>query len=117
MTKPSRNRMYFTAMIFALMWVVIGDLVAMHIHVITGQDLYDCHQPYTKSKKADHKTFKIKTQKSIDFSNMGLAFSEFNSQIDKVYFSLIEVFNVSIKTPFVSSRHLYSCAFRGPPAA
>jgi hypothetical protein len=109
--------MYFAAMIFALMWVVIGDLVEMHIHVIYGQDLYDSHQPYTKSKKADHQAFKVKTQKSLDFAKTGLAFSDFDSKTDKVYFALIDVFNSIIKTPFVSNRHLYTCAFRGPPVA
>ncbi len=80
--KKSRYRLYFTAMIFAFLWVIIGDLVAMHIRVIAGIDLYGCHQPFAKTHK-DQKNFKVKNHKSVDNSKIINSFLS----ADKLLFS------------------------------
>lgn len=62
--KLPKYKLFFGAMIFAFLWVIIGDLVNMHIRVITGDDLYGHHQPYAKSNKTDKKSFKVKDKKA-----------------------------------------------------
>ena len=62
--KLPKYKLFFGAMIFAFLWVIIGDLVNMHIRVITGEDLYGHHQPYAKSNKTDKKAFKVKDKKA-----------------------------------------------------
>ncbi len=50
-------------MIFAFLWVIIGDLVNMHVRVITGKDLYGHHQPFSKTHKSNGKSYKVGSKK------------------------------------------------------
>lgn len=62
----SKNRILFSSlMIFAFMWVVIGDLVAMHINVICEIDIYNQHH-FAKTNKSDKKNYKTKNCKTSD---------------------------------------------------
>ena len=49
-------------MIFAFLWVIIGDLVSMHIRVICDSDIQQ-HQPFSKTQKSDKKSFKVDSKK------------------------------------------------------
>ena len=65
--QSSKSKLFFTIMIFAFLWVIIGDLVAMHIHVIADIDIYN-HSLFAKSNKTDKKCYKNKSNKSSDNS-------------------------------------------------
>ena len=63
MERTTKYRLFLLSMIFAFMWVIIGDLVSMHIQVIYGDDLVE-HQPFTKTDKSDKKSFKVDNKKA-----------------------------------------------------
>ena len=69
MNQPRRYKIFLSVMIFAFLWVIIGDLVNMHVRVFTGKDLYGHHQPFAKAHKHDKNVFKVKTQKSSNNVN------------------------------------------------
>jgi hypothetical protein len=50
-------------MMIAFMWVVIGDLVSIHMELIFGTKNINWHHPFAKTQKSDSKTFKVKTDK------------------------------------------------------
>ena len=52
-------------MLFAFTWVIISDLVGMHINVICNIDIYDNH-PFAKTQKSDKKSSKVKKDKNGD---------------------------------------------------
>ena len=52
-------------MIFAFMWVIIGDLVAMHVNVICDIDIFNQH-PFAKTNKSDEKNYKTNNSKTSD---------------------------------------------------
>ncbi|MBN2669134.1 MAG: hypothetical protein JXR60_07885 [Bacteroidales bacterium] len=111
-----KSKLYFATMIFAFLWVIIGDLVAMHIHVIYGKDLYDCHQPYSKSHKtSDHKDFQIKTQKAEKaFKSLkihALLPNQFSANFQKISY---KVFNDCAQS-FVFQHNIPNPDLRGPP--
>jgi len=62
-----RNILFSAITMFAFLWVIIGDLVAMHINVIYNVDVYNV-QPYAKTKKSDEKCLKLKKGESFDGS-------------------------------------------------
>ncbi len=77
--KSTKNKLFLSIMIFAFLWVIIGDLVNMHVRVITGKDLYGHHQPFSKTHKSNGKTFKVgskKINKTTNNSIVNLFFSE-----------------------------------------
>ena len=65
MERTTKYRLFLSTMIFAFMWVIIGDLVSMHIQVIYGDDIVE-HQPFTKTEKSDKKSFKVDNKKAPD---------------------------------------------------
>jgi hypothetical protein len=67
MNRGPKYRIFFSAMIFAFMWVIIGDLVSMHIKVIYGDDIQK-HQPFSKTDKSGKKDFKVKSTKTSNYS-------------------------------------------------
>ena len=83
MSRAQKYRLYFSAMIFAFLWVIIGDLVNMHIHVITGKDLYGHHHPFAKTQKSEKKSFKVKG-KSGNNNNSNTYALSFNFISEKI---------------------------------
>lgn len=76
----SKRKILLTSIIFfSFLWVVIGDLVAMHINVIYDVDIYEL-QPFAKTQKSDEKTYKITKGKS-DLNGFSIDFvcEEYNS--------------------------------------
>jgi len=67
-SKSIRQKMFFSAMVIAFMWVITGDLVAFHLELIYGKASNNWHQPYAKTHKDDVKVFKVKTQKADNSS-------------------------------------------------
>ena len=65
-------------MIFAFLWVIIGDLVSMHIRAICDNDIQQ-EQPFSKTQKSDKKSYKVdgkKINKVSKSTNSDLFFSE-----------------------------------------
>ena len=63
---PNR-KLFFSIMMAAFMWVVLGDLVSMHIELIFGKNV-NWHHPFAKTQKNDGKTFKVKSEKKAGHS-------------------------------------------------
>lgn len=57
--KPNRTKLFTVLSIIAFTWVILGDLVAMHINVICDINVYS-HQPYAKTQKSNEKCIKAK---------------------------------------------------------
>ena len=66
MKRTTKYRLFLASMVFAFMWVIIGDLVSMHIHIIYNKDIAH-HQPFTKTHKSDKKSFKVDSKKDSGF--------------------------------------------------
>jgi len=71
----------FTAMVVSFLWVIIGDLVSIHLKVYFGDTHSECqHHPFAKTHKSDTKVLKVKDQKSKgDSSANHLVFIESSS--------------------------------------
>lgn len=101
-------------MIFAFLWVIIGDLVSMHIRVLSDDYTHNSHLPYTKVQKTDKKCFKLtKKQKDkqsdLDFDGF---IAEFNSNFTINYLDIFNFFIVDV----IKSNYIFSTNFlRGPP--
>ena len=112
----TRYRLYFAIMIFAFLWVIIGDLVAMHIRVIAGVDLFGCHQPFAKTHK-EQKSFKVKNYKTAGNSNIsGSAFINESRTIVTLFCKGI---NIELNTilDFKIQEYSPQISLRGPPKA
>ena len=100
-------------MIFSFLWVIIGDLVAMHIRVIYGVDIQG-QSPFSKTNKSDKKVYKVSKSKTSDFStDLGTALvSESNKRV-----CFIEGENIIsfLKTDFISSALRNFHLGRAPP--
>jgi hypothetical protein len=109
----SKYRLYFTAMVFAFLWVIIGDLVAMHIRVIAGIDLYGCHQPFAKTHK-EQKNFKVKSHKTIDGSKVFDSFVKTESQ-QGIILQYIIIRNCNCRSAIVLQTRIPDNTLRGSP--
>jgi len=71
--KTSKYKLFLCVMIFSFVWVIIGDLVAMHIKVIHDVDIN--RSPFSKTQKPDSKIYKSQKSKIFDDNTfLGLAF-------------------------------------------
>jgi hypothetical protein len=107
--KSIKNKFFFSVMLFAFSWVIIGDLISFHIEIIYGNKLYDWHQPYTKTQKTDSKTIKVKygkkdnsskslslsfiAAKSLNITNSDFISSVFQIKTEKLTSTIINCFN------------------------
>ncbi len=110
----SKYNTYIGIMIFAFLWVIIGDLVAMHIRVISDNNLNNSHIPYAKVQKVDKKCFKFnKKQKdtlSDDDSNSFILVDNYKKTLKNNNISNFRVAENDINN-FILSNNL----LRGPP--
>ncbi len=112
----SQYRLYFATMIFAFLWVIIGDLVAMHIRVIAGVDLFGCHQPFAKTHK-EQKNFKVKNYKTAGNSNIsGALFNKEGNAVLKPFFKVV-IIKSDITLDFDIQEYSSQITLRGPPKA
>lgn len=84
--KTIKQKLFFSTMVLAFMWVIIGDLVTIHLEVYFGKKINTCwHNPLAKTHKDDNSTFKVKNHKSdsqskhLDFDNETWVLSLFQS--------------------------------------
>lgn len=106
------RKILLSTMIISFMWVIIGDLVNMHMKLIYKKDIYAHNTYYTKSHKSDKKNYKVSSKNlkkiSLDFANSTNLFSNINISYTELLFSEIE--NIKI-----TNLHI-SLLLRGPPA-
>jgi len=115
MKATPKYKLFLSAMIFAFLWVIIGDLVNMHVRVITGKDLYGHHQPFSKTHKPDKKTFKVKGKKSSDNSN-SFDFSFFSEETSSIFnYRKATDFLYWFVPKFIASTNSKSDYGRAPP--
>jgi len=109
-----KRRLFFSIMMATFMWVVLGDLVSMHIELIFGQNI-NWHHPFAKTQKNDGKTFKVKPEKKADHSG-----SQFKALASKQKIKVsstgshyhLFAFELKLKSQkYCSGSHL-----RGPPS-
>jgi len=46
------------------MWVIVGDLVSIHMELIFGTKNINWHHPFAKTQKTDSAAFKVKKDKN-----------------------------------------------------
>ena len=62
--KTIKQKLFFSAMIIAFMWVITGDLVSIHLKVIFGEKIDSSwHHPFAKTHK-DDSTYKVQNHKT-----------------------------------------------------
>ena len=105
----------FTAMVVSFLWVIIGDLVSIHLKVYFGDTHSECqHHPFAKTHKSDTKVLKVKDHKSKEDSS--------TNHSSFIASNLINI-NPLIATAFCDfqfidlsvNRILISVSQRGPP--
>ncbi len=101
-------------MVFAFLWVIIGDLVSMHIRVLSDNHDYNSHIQYTKVQKTDKKCYKL-TKKHKDKQSY-LDFDGFIVE-SNFYFSInyLDIFNFSVVDITLSNYTFSTNLLRGPP--
>jgi len=107
------NKILLSTMIIAFMWVIIGDLVNMHMKLIYKKDLYNHNTYYTKSHKSDKKDYLFGSKilkKTNDFSNTANNSFNFNLSVNYTNLFIAEIVN------FNTNKHYYSHSLRGPPS-
>jgi hypothetical protein len=112
----SKRKILLTSIIFfSFLWVVIGDLVAMHINVIYDVNIYEL-QPFAKTQKSDEKTYKTNKGKT-DSNSFSLDFvcEEYNSYSNLYLESVVIEFNSLDE--FYPSNYTPQLPGRSPPIA
>ncbi len=107
------NKILLSTMIIAFMWVIIGDLVNMHMKLIYKKDLNKHNTYYTKSHKSDKKDylFASKTLKDTnDFGNTANNSFNFNISVNYTNLFFAEIVN------FNKNKLYSSLLLRGPPS-
>ena len=111
--KRALNKILLSTMIIAFMWVIIGDLVNMHMKLIYKKDLTEHNTYYTKSHKSDKKDYLLSgkdIKKLNDFANT--QDNSFNFKTSVSYYTLLIT-----KTVNFNSNNLFtSLLLRGPPS-
>jgi len=64
----SKYNLVLSVMIFSFLWVIIGDLVAMHAKLIYDVDIQD-QSPFAKTQKSDKKVYQVQKNKASDDDN------------------------------------------------
>ena len=105
----------FTAMVVSFLWVIIGDLVSIHLKVYFGDTHSECqHHPFAKTNKNDTKYFKVKDHKSKDDSSLNhLVFIASNS-LNINTLKAFDVYNYQIIDLSIRL-NITSISQRGPP--
>jgi hypothetical protein len=113
-TKSTRQKLYFSAMIFAFTWMIIGDLVSFHLELILGDNQNHWHHPFAKTQKNDSKTYKVKSQKTDDSSKSGHS-SFIGEKPYKLIIHLNEVSIYNVNTRTLLFDKIFTLFLRGPP--
>ncbi len=114
-TKSIKQKLFFSAMIMAFLWVIIGDLVSIHLNVIYGDTKSDWHQPLAKTQKTEKKTYKVGSHNSSDYSKLlHLSFIGENLFVLKVFSNKISHFTFDIQAFRISEDQ--TLFLRGPPS-
>jgi len=85
-----KRRLYIALIIFSFIWVIIGDLVSMHMRVISHIDLQQ-HSPFANIHKTVKKDGKQKTYKYFDEG------FNFNTDFIQIKKTDLKPFSYSIK--------------------
>ena len=64
---PAKYKLYIGLIIFSFIWVIIGDLVSMHVRVICDVEIQK-HSPFTDIHKTVKKLHKQKGDKNYKYS-------------------------------------------------
>ena len=107
------NKILLSTMIIAFMWVIIGDLVNMHMKLIYKKDLTKHNTYYTKSHKSDKKDYLFGSKilkKHNDFNNPTNNNFNFNIPISYLNLHKTEIVNL------YSNKLHSSLLLRGPPS-
>jgi len=113
-TKTIKQKLFFSAMILAFMWVITGDLVSIHLKVIFGDKVKsDWHQPYAKTHK-DDSTYKVQKHKT-DGSSKIKHFSFITSNIINISLASRNYHYYDANTQILHFQDVGFLSLRGPP--
>ena len=107
------NKILLSTMIITFMWVIIGDLVNMHMKLIYKKDLNKHNTYYTKSHKSDKKDYLISAKvvkDTKDFGNISNSIFNFNISVNFTNIYFVEIVN------FKTNNFHSSLFLRGPPS-
>jgi len=109
------NKILFFTMIISFSWVIVGDLVNMHMKLIYKKDLTKHNIYYTKTHKSDKKSYltNSKDYKKIG-KNLNLFFYNYNSF--NINIQYIKVFYLTFKNNYSLNKY-FSLFLRGPPSS
>ena len=114
-TKSIKQKLFFSAMIMAFLWVIIGDLVSIHLNVIYGETKSDWHQPLAKTQKTEKKTYKVGSHNSSDYSKL-LHLSFIGENIYTLRIVSTKIANYTINTKSFQTFESLTYYLRGPPS-
>jgi hypothetical protein len=109
-----KHKLYLSLIIFSFIWVIIGDLVSMHMRVISHIDLQQ-HSPFANIHKVE-KQGKQKNAKYFDEGfNFNTDFVSLNEYTVNPLLNFVEI--VSPTTSILhSNENLTSFSGRAPPS-
>jgi len=113
--KTIKQKLFFSAMIIAFMWVIAGDLVSIHLNVIFGKNTDSSwHHPYAKTHKDDN-TYKVKKLKSNASSKVKhLCF--ITPQVSSIQLASSNYLYLQLDHHTLHFREGESSLLRGPPS-
>ena len=99
----------------AFLWVIISDLVSIHLNVIYGETKSDWHQPLAKSQKIEKKTYKVGSSNSDDYSKL-LYLSFIGENIFSIKIFSNKITNYTLNTQAIQTFESLTYYLRGPPS-
>jgi len=114
-TKTIKQKLFFSAMILAFMWVITGDLVSIHLKVIFGEKVdSNWHHPLAKTQK-DDSTYKVLKHKA-DGSSKVKHLSFIGSHTIKISYASQDYHYYDANTQILHFQDVGFLFLRGPPS-
>jgi len=109
-----KHKLYLGLIIFSFVWVIIGDLVSMHMRVISHIDLQQ-HSPFANIHKTVKKDSKQKSYKYFDEGiNFHLDFISLNDYTVNPFLNFIEIVPPTVSILYINETKT-SFSGRAPP--
>lgn len=110
--KSVLNKILLLTMIIAFMWVIVGDLVNMHVKLIYKTDLNKHNTYYTKANKSEKKDYILSSK---DFKKLDVFSNTSNNNFNfKIKLSFSEIL-ITKTERLITNRLISSLLLRGPP--
>lgn len=114
-TKTIKQKLFFSAMALAFIWVIVGDLVSIHLTVYFGEIINSSwHHPFAKTHKDDN-TFKVQKHKTDGSSKVKpLSFNSSNGFY--IHHASSDYYYFDANTQILHFQDVGYLFLRGPPS-